>query len=65
MRNEVAVYGKLVEFSFLPISWASTVAPIMNAKSPEKIERYKYSLLKKVIAPSVIFVPINSKCTLK
>jgi hypothetical protein len=36
----------------------------MNAKTAEKIERYKYSLLKKEIAPSVIFVPISSRSSL-
>jgi hypothetical protein len=32
-------------------------------KSPEKTPRYKYSLLKKEIAPSVIFVPMLSRAS--
>jgi hypothetical protein len=41
----------------------STVTPIMKAKSPEKIPRYKYSLAKKEIAPSVILVPMLLSCS--
>jgi len=35
IRNEVAVYGKLVLCSLLPISYTSTVAPITMAKTAE------------------------------
>jgi hypothetical protein len=64
IRKAVAVYGKLVERLSLPISWESTVAPIMKAKIAEKIARYRYSLTKKEIAPSVIFPPMFSRASL-
>ena len=51
IRYAVAVYGKLVGFLVIPISWASTVAPIIKAKMAEKIPRYRYSWVKKEIAP--------------
>jgi len=36
----------------------------MNAKTAEKIERYKYSLLKNEIAPLVILVPTSRRAAL-